>query len=329
MERSPLTRADKIRTPLLVAQGANDPRVNRREAEQIVIALRDRGFPVEYLLAPDEGHGFARPVNNLALFMASEKFLAEHLGGRFQEGGSPDGAKRLAEITVDPKTVVLAKKVDASSVGLPKPAMDLVAGTYKYKATIAAGGQQIPLSILTTIQEVNGAWSAVDKTEGPMGEGSDSAVLEKGTLVTRKREVKQGPVSIKLDFADNKATGTFSVNGQDKPISVDLGGPLFASAAGAVQSIACLPLADGYSTNFRNFDPQSQKEKLMALSVLGSESVVVPAGTFDAFKVELTSSDGSNDKQTIWIAKESHKALKVDAVLANMGGAELTMELVQ
>ena len=74
-ERSPLNSADKIKTPLMVAQGANDPRVNRREAEQIVIALRDRGFPVEYLLAPDEGHGFARPVNNIAMFMAWRSFL--------------------------------------------------------------------------------------------------------------------------------------------------------------------------------------------------------------------------------------------------------------
>jgi dipeptidyl aminopeptidase/acylaminoacyl peptidase len=110
MEQSPLNSADKIKTPLLVAQGANDPRVNRREAEQIVIALRDRGFPVEYILAPDEGHGFARPVNNLALFMASERFFAKHLGGRFQDGGTPEEVARLKEITVDPKTVVLAKK---------------------------------------------------------------------------------------------------------------------------------------------------------------------------------------------------------------------------
>lgn len=110
MEESPLNSADKIKTPLLVAQGANDPRVNRREAEQIVIALRDRGFPVGYILAPDEGHGFARPINNLALFMASEKFFAVHLGGRYQEGGTPEEVARLKEITVDPKTVVLAKK---------------------------------------------------------------------------------------------------------------------------------------------------------------------------------------------------------------------------
>lgn len=115
MERSPLNSADKIKTPLLVAQGANDPRVNRREAEQIVVALRDRGFPVEYLLAPDEGHGFARPVNNLALFMESEKFLAEHLGGRYQEGGTPEVTARLKEITVDPKSVVVEKKTEPTA----------------------------------------------------------------------------------------------------------------------------------------------------------------------------------------------------------------------
>jgi dipeptidyl aminopeptidase/acylaminoacyl peptidase len=77
MERqSPLNSADKIKTPLLVVQGANDPRVNIHEANQIVVALRDRGFPVEYMVAPDEGHGFARPVNNMAMVAKAEKFLA-------------------------------------------------------------------------------------------------------------------------------------------------------------------------------------------------------------------------------------------------------------
>jgi len=67
LRQSPLTAAAKIKTPLFVIQGANDPRVNKRESDQIVIALRDRGFPVEYMVAPDEGHGFARPVN-MAVF---------------------------------------------------------------------------------------------------------------------------------------------------------------------------------------------------------------------------------------------------------------------
>jgi len=109
---SPLTAADKIKTPLMVVQGANDPRVNKAEADQIVVALRDRNYPVQYLCAPDEGHGFVRPVNNMAMFAASERFMSQHLGGRYQESMPAAVAKRLEEITVDPKTVQLVTKTN-------------------------------------------------------------------------------------------------------------------------------------------------------------------------------------------------------------------------
>jgi hypothetical protein len=326
---SPLNSADKIKTPLLVAQGANDPRVNRREAEQIVIALRDRGFPVEYILAPDEGHGFARPVNNLALFMQAEKFLAEHLGGRYEESGSAEELARLKEITVDPKTVVLAKKIDGGSVGVPKLATELQPGTYNYQMKLEIGGQQMSLKVSTAIQDGAGTWTATDQLDTPQGTATDVATLEKGTLIVLKRSVKQGPISIDLDFAGNKAVGKMSMNGQDRPIAVDLGGPLFADAAGADQVIACLPLAEGYSTTFRNFEVQSQKVKLWQLAVAGKEQIKVPAGTFDAFRVEISSADGGSDKKTIWIATDSHKVVKVSAVVASMGGAVVTQELVQ
>ncbi|HWX55745.1 MAG TPA: alpha/beta fold hydrolase [Verrucomicrobiae bacterium] len=328
IERSPLHSADKIKTPLLVVQGANDPRVNKREADQIVIALRDRGFPVEYLVAPDEGHGFARPVNNMALYMSAEKFLNKHLGGRYQEGGTPEVTVRLAEITVDPKTVVLAKKVDANAVGLPKPAVDLQPGTWKYKAKISAGGQEIAVDISTTIKEENGKWLATGTMQSPMGEASDVSTVEKGTLVVLSQTIKQGPGVINIEFAGNKATGNMNMSGEDRPISAELGGPIFGDAAASQMSIAALPLAEGYTTTFRNFDIRKQKEKLLQLRVVGSESVTVPAGTFDAYKVEITSADGGTDHQTLWVAKDSRKPVKITAVLAEMGGATLVQELV-
>ena len=83
--RSPLSRASSIRTPLLIAQGANDPRVKQAESEQIVAALRDAGIDYEYMLFPDEGHGFAKPSNRLRFYKAAERFLARHLGGRAEE----------------------------------------------------------------------------------------------------------------------------------------------------------------------------------------------------------------------------------------------------
>lgn len=324
-ERSPLNSAGKIKTPLLIAQGANDPRVNRREAEQIVIALRDRGFPVEYLLAPDEGHGFARPINNMALFMEAEKFLAKNLGGRYQTEATTEVTARLNEITVDPKTVVVATRVNP---GVPKVAVDLQPGTYKYKATLSMGGQQMALSLATTIEKGPGGWTATEVTDTPMGLAKDTATLEEGTLIMRKRSVQQGPANISIDFTSSKATGVMNMNGMDKPISVDLDGPLFGDAPGAMQVIACLPLTEGYTTAFRNFDVLKQKEEVEQLKVAGVESITVPAGTFDAYKVELSSSDGGTDSKILWIAKDSRKPVKISEVLASMGGATLTAELM-
>jgi len=86
-ERSPLTHVDKIKRPLLIAQGANDPRVTQAESEQIVDAMRKRNIPVTYVLYPDEGHGFAKPDNRISFYAVAEKFLAACLGGKFEPIG--------------------------------------------------------------------------------------------------------------------------------------------------------------------------------------------------------------------------------------------------
>jgi dipeptidyl aminopeptidase/acylaminoacyl peptidase len=86
-ERSPVSYVDKIQRPLLIGQGANDPRVKQDESDQIVKAMQAKKIPVTYVLFPDEGHGFARPENRLAFFAVAEAFLAEQLGGRYEPIG--------------------------------------------------------------------------------------------------------------------------------------------------------------------------------------------------------------------------------------------------
>ena len=81
---SPLTKVDQIRRPLLIGQGANDPRVKQAESEQIVAAMQANNIPVTYVVFPDEGHGFARPENSMAFFAVTEAFLAQHLGGKYE-----------------------------------------------------------------------------------------------------------------------------------------------------------------------------------------------------------------------------------------------------
>ncbi len=100
-EASPLFKADQINCPLLIIQGANDPRVKQAEADQIVVALREKGKQVNYMLADDEGHGFAKPVNNMAMYAEIERFLAPILGGHYQEDMPEEVAQRLKEMMVD------------------------------------------------------------------------------------------------------------------------------------------------------------------------------------------------------------------------------------
>ena len=103
-ERSPLSKADAIKKPLLIAQGANDPRVKQAESDQIVSAMKAKNIPVTYVLYPDEGHGFARPANRTSFYAVAEGFLAQCLGGRYEPVGNdfkgssiqvPEGAQHV------------------------------------------------------------------------------------------------------------------------------------------------------------------------------------------------------------------------------------------
>jgi hypothetical protein len=204
--QSPLTAADKIKTPLMVVQGANDPRVNKRESDQIVVALRDRNYPVEYFVAPDEGHGFARPVNNMAMIAAAEKFLAKHLGGRYQETMSQPVAKRLGEITVDPKNVALVKPAGMSAA----PAGD-ISGRWTF--SVDAGGQTI--EVYADLKQIGSDFTGT--MTSPVGNG----VFEKGKIngnsvtATLNADVQGQPTTIQMaaKLDGGKMTGTLDVPG--------------------------------------------------------------------------------------------------------------------
>ena len=83
-KHSPLTHVNKIKIPILIAQGEKDPRVTQAESEQIVAAMKEKNLPFIYMLFMDEGHGFARPENKFAFYGVAERFLSDNLGGRFE-----------------------------------------------------------------------------------------------------------------------------------------------------------------------------------------------------------------------------------------------------
>jgi len=113
--RSPLNRADLIKKPLLIGQGANDPRVKQAESDQIVKAMQDKKIPVTYVLFSDEGHGFARPENRLAFYAVTEAFLAKHLGGRYEALGDAFKGSTIAVPTGADDIPGLAGKLGAKA----------------------------------------------------------------------------------------------------------------------------------------------------------------------------------------------------------------------
>ncbi len=327
-EQSPLFSADRIEDPLLVIQGANDPRVKQHESDQIVVALRERGFPVEYIVAPDEGHGFRGEENQLALWAAAEKFLAEHIGGRYQEHLSEETSAKLREITVDVSTVVLPEpEDDSASAAFPEPVRDPEAGSSRYTATISMNGQEMKMSVTRTVEDADGTWRVTETATGPMGEVTDTEVLADGTLTPVERHTVQGPVEIELNYTAGKVEGTFTMNGQDQPVDVGLDGPVYSDGAGSALVVAALPLEVGYEARYETFDLMSQKVKSMKLAVTGMEEVTVPAGTFEAFRVEVQPASGDPGGSTLWVSTDGYRVVKVETKVPQMGGAIVTSEL--
>ncbi|HUP45067.1 MAG TPA: prolyl oligopeptidase family serine peptidase [Thermoanaerobaculia bacterium] len=318
--QSPLFHASQIEDPLLVIQGANDPRVKQPESDQIVIALRDRGHPVEYVVAPDEGHGFAGRENRIAMFAAIEKFLANHLGGRYQESMPADISQRLAAITVDPATVEkpkIATALDAAKTN-PLPVVDasrIAPGTLHYTTTLnLPGGRNAEIKGKAVMTRETSGGSPVFRVNStattPMGEASDVHVVDATTLRPISRLAKQGPATVDVQYGDRAVTGSIVAGPQNIPVNVALEAPVFGEEASLQLAIASMPLGPGYRTTFRTAEAgMQQRVRYWSLHVDGEESVTVPAGTFQTYKVIVEPLDNEGGGMTLWVSKDAPRVI--------------------
>jgi dienelactone hydrolase len=335
--QSPLNSADKIKAPLLVIQGANDPRVNKGESDRIVIAVRDLGHPVEYLVAPDEGHGFAGKLNRLAAYTAMEKFFGKYLGGRCQESMTPEIGKKLASLTVDVKTVTAQTTTSSDeSVAVPPvfdPSLvkaDSVAYTIKY----TMNGQEISMAVARIVAIVQSGpakiWRVIDNAHSPMGDASDTVEIDAGTLRANRQSATQGPMIMKYTFTPDSINGIVSAGPNSMPVKLKVTTLTLPDGAGLELPIATLPLKEGYRTSLDVFTPMLGKSTTMTVRVGGIEKVTVPAGTFDAYPVSVVSRTDEDGYQKYWFAKDSRKLVKSEAKLpATMGGGSVAVVMVK
>ncbi len=333
-KQSPLFSADKIDDPLLVIQGANDPRVDKRESDQIVIAARDRGLDVGYIVAPDEGHGFAGQENRLVVAAALEKFLAKHLGGRYQEELSKTVKNRYDELIVDVSTVTLADtSLEAYASTAPLPELDaekIIPFKAQYSQTVKTGGQEISVEVVKKVSQTTQDgkdYILIEETsKSPQGTVENKYYLDDTTLLPKKQTVDQTGVNIALEYQPDKITGSMELRGQKNDISVDLDASILSSLETVVSAMNLKP---GFNTTLRTFNLLQQKVVPHALKVAGKETVSVPAGSFDTYKVEVTPLDGSSGAQTIYVNTEKpYNMVKLEAELPPMmGGGTMTVEL--
>jgi dipeptidyl aminopeptidase/acylaminoacyl peptidase len=323
-EASPLFSVDKIKVPLLIVQGANDPRVNKRESDQIVIALRDKGSQVDYILADDEGHGFAKPVNNLGMIAASEKFLAKYCGTLYQESMADDVAKRLKENTVDISKLVLVKM---SSVPILKtqPAIsgDLSAGGYNYTGDLQVQGQKLPLTMSRTVVSSGTTWNISDSLAVMGQQISATSTFTKGTLVGLKQVFVQGPLKSTIDYMPDSVSITVDMSGKITGKTLQTDGLCLNDGAGFDMLLARFPLADGYTTAFYVAGGQTQKLKKMILTMGGKEMV----GTVNTTVVKLVNDENDKEVITYYIDPEKKMAVKSEQTIPEMMNAKLTLLL--
>ncbi|MEP7196186.1 MAG: S9 family peptidase [Saprospiraceae bacterium] len=308
--QSPLYSVEKIKAPILVVQGANDPRVKKAESEQIVIALRDKKLPVEYLCAPDEGHGFARPVNNMAFLAATEKFLAKNIGGRYQSEMSPEVSKRLMEITVDIKS--LKKPVKAED---EKPvikissisAHDLKPGKFIYKSTSNFLGELVTGIETIEIEEKSGDWNIKSLKELPIGNISDNAKIKKGSLINYTRDLESAGIVHQIGYTENFINVRKTENGKKTTFKINVNEFCFADGPITQLLVACLPLTESFKRNIINIDLDKMIPIKRVIEVKGIETILGQ----DCFKVEINSIIPDNISTTVWVTISDYpKAIK-------------------
>ena len=333
--QSPLNYATEINAPLYVVQGANDPRVKKAESDQIVVALRDLGREVEYMLAPDEGHGFLNEMNRLAMYTAMETFFAKHLKGRLQEDVREEIQQKLNELTVDISKVEIPKKVEVDKSQIQELKFNpdkMFFGELNYQSDFELMGQKYHLEINRKVEkgkfEGKDVIRIVEQTEGIMS-AFDTLDLDAKTLFPIKRYLVQGQGSISLKFEKDKVTGIIKFGPQEIPINANVSEPVLSGGAGTELAISTLPLNVGYRTELSEFDFMSGQAKKYLLEVKEKEKINLGAKEFETYKVTLTTQDDNEVKQTLWYDVNNQTLLRVQTKLPpQAGGGYLIYELM-
>ncbi len=232
----------------------------------------------------------------------------------------------------------VADELDAART-LPLPAVDaqqVATGEFAYTTTLSLPNGEMAINNTRTVRrDTDGTRQLLivqTESNSAMGQISDRYVLDGTSLRPIEREIVQGPATISVEFGAREVSGAIAMNGNEIPISIELEAPAFGGDAGLELALAGLPLRDGLRSVIRIVEVGAQQRvRYYRAEVTGRETVTVPQGSFDTFKIDFKAIDGEGGDQVYWISAEApHKTIRVDGTLpAQMGGGAFTTVLGQ
>ena len=314
-EASPLFRADKINKPLLIIQGANDPRVKKAEADQIVVALREKGHDVSYLLAEDEGHGFSKPLNRMAMYAEVEQFLAEKLAGRYQKNRSTDVEKTLKKLRVDIDQVEYKPAAEVEIIKeLPEITNLFETGVEKLSVQIEQGDRVFEMNTERTLSREGKGWKVSEHTTGPMGEMKDEVVYDQNLNVL-VRTLHQAGRKIEMNYTGEGVR----IDAAGKEMKIEMDGASLSTSAGFEYIVAGMD-PELFPLYTQMAEVATQKAKKVMVTEAGEEEF----NGVTCRKVSIIAQENERDVITVWIDKETSVPQKIVQVSPAMNNAVIT-----
>jgi dipeptidyl aminopeptidase/acylaminoacyl peptidase len=309
--RSPLFYVDQIDDPLLIIHGANDPRVKKREADQLAIALRDKSVEVQYLLADDEGHGFAKVENRLAAYRAIEQFFGECLGGRVQPQAEARLERHLAELEVDVDTLSIADVSDRHALYVGDPLIDpdrIREEGFSGKLVFVQGERRrevgtVRESVSFTQVDGRAVIRRVQEIESQMvGTSSDTILVDRSALEPVSIRSHNQFRTVSVEFDGPRVTGWHEPTGADpEPVDLTLQVVPFPwQLSGLV--MRAVPLSEGLAVSMPTYVYDDGRVIEATAVVRGVEDLELADGhPVSAWAIDV---DLAGQKLTWWLTEE-------------------------
>jgi hypothetical protein len=212
------------------------------------------------------------------------------------------------------------------SAQLPQPVMVVTAANLSYRSTIQLSGESVSSEMTRQIAANNGNWIVSEKVTSVFGNSLEINTIDQKNMKPVKRVLENGRLKIELDYTPTMIKGNVVGGSIDRVIAVRTEEPILTDGAGIDLVIGSLPLREGFIGYYRTFNPQSHQIKINQVKVVGVERVNVPAGRFEAFKVEFKPING-DEATTFWI--EKGRAVKMMTTLTHLNDAVMITELTQ